>query len=103
MKNPWQDDLLAARSEDEIVSVVQRYLASFAPAVLELLPDACRSPDVSGGDRLVEATVEIVKAEWSVPRDDAAAKIVKDIARTFTLAHDRIRELRGRAATIARG
>lgn len=92
----WLVALRAARSEVEIVTLVQRYASSISPAVLDLLPRDCRVTHIDSADHVVELTVSIVQSEWVTPATSPVTAIVKDMARTFVLAHDRIREIRGR-------
>jgi hypothetical protein len=94
--NPWADPIRAARTEDEVVTLVQRYLRAFSPAVLQLLPEACRVSEISTADNVAESTLSIMKSEWSVDPGSAAAPIVKDMSQTFLLAYERLRQLRGR-------
>lgn len=64
----WQDLLLAARTEEDLLLVVRDYLATWTPEELKALPETCKTPS-----RVVELE-EVVDFAFTLAQARLAGK-----------------------------
>ena len=92
----WQPLLSAAGSEEDVIRIINEYLATLLPAELALLPPSCRIAPVSHPHEIGDAAVTLSHCDLKTSHDDPGAKLLHEMAHTFAYAQTRLRDLRSR-------
>jgi hypothetical protein len=81
---------------DEVVRLMRDYVAAWRPADLALLPPECViAMRLSTPEEVAFAAVTLAQCELKAREDDPGTAVLREMARTFVAAHERLRQIRG--------
>lgn len=92
----WQPLLSAAGTEEEIIRIINEYLATLQPDELALLPPSCRIPPISNPHEIGDAAVTLSHADLKISHEHPGANLLHEMAHTFAFAQNRLRDQRSR-------
>jgi hypothetical protein len=86
----WITRLREAVAPDQVIEIVNEYLASLPPSVLESIPDHCRPGPVTSADQIAEHAYRLVREQCG---GEMASDETDALASIFALASQRIPEI----------
>jgi len=86
----WITRLREAAAPDQVIGIVNDYVASLPSSVLESIPAHCRPGPVTNADEIAEHAYRLVREQCG---DDLASEETDALASIFALASQRIPEI----------
>ena len=86
----WREEIDAATDVDQVVKVMRRYLVSWKPAELHLLPTDLAATALTGRDAIFARSVMASRAELAYRGEAVAHAALREMARTFGAAAARL-------------
>ena len=91
----WRESIARATSLDDVIAIIEQYVAGLPQAVLDVMPADCR--EALRDDDIAGAAVTLLRCELTFAGSDEARKFLHEIAHTFTAASSRMSLIRHRA------
>ena len=91
----WLAAVRRAATDDDLVEVMKRYVASRAPQDLMELPAACRPPIPRGNDDILESAVVLTREELKCESGSAQHAALRQMAAVFAEASLRLSRMIG--------
>ena len=92
----WSALLHGSRTVDDLMSIVQQYVASWRPDELTTLPENCQPPRIQHGDDVAVYAFRLVRAQCEVESNHA----LDQMAAFFAIASQRLSFLMAHAAAF---
>lgn len=94
----WLMAVRSASSEEALIAVMRRYVASRAPTELARLPAACRPRDPQTRDDILESAVVLAREELKLPTDVGPDDPLRQMAIVYAEASTRLTRMFDRGA-----
>jgi hypothetical protein len=92
----WSALLRGSRTVDDLMSIVQQYVAAWRPDELATLPESCQPPPIQFGDDVAFYAFRLVRAQCQ----GEASHALEQMAAFFAVASQRLSFLMAHAAAF---
>jgi hypothetical protein len=92
----WRGELKAAASDEDVLDVARRYVASLAVGHIVPLPRELTPETIETCEEVAEWALKLVQASLTFGRDETAVQYLRDVSEFFAAASARLSELQNR-------
>ena len=90
----WQPAIAGAATEEELVAILNHYLAALHRAETDSLPEPCRVNSLRSSNEIAPVAVALTQCDLKAVPNERGALILAEMALTFTAGLAKLRSLR---------